>query len=934
MKVYDLQNKKEVDISDAEIETAVKSGQVALPKTARIEVVSPDGKRGTIDSMEAADAFGKGFKFVSGDQVKEEVLQKEYGEGIGNEAKAFGLAAARGLTFGISDQVLEKTGAVSEETLRELQSRNPISSVTGEIAGTVAPVLASGGTSLLAKGAQKTLPALAAKVSEKVGETAVKSLAQNTTSKIVQSAIKMGVGSAVEGALYGTGQMISEEALGNSDFNAESVLANVGLNTVIGGGLGAALGATAAAGSKYLEKIKLDIKKGDLGKYGVNKKQANDLVENISLSQSKSELADIAKDIPTKFLAAESKDVAGIQDAADILGITPTPGMLSENKSFQNLESVLAKSDMLAGQDVKQATLNVQKGLKDATEDVLSRGAGVSAVDEGEAIKQSIYEHYNSRLTEYKSFQDDFETQFSQVAVNERMVKLAKTRFLNQAANAFDDTNIQKAVNAFDKIDSISKAKQAKRYFWNESQKAGRAGDKLAKDVFMDAYDTSQRMIENAAVSAVQGVRNKKKLVEGIRQANKVYSGLANDMKDVAKFLGKNISRPSDMVDFIENGMDAKGITEKLSKLKNNNLLDTLEQKLPDVYESVMSYKAAKIMKAAEDNNGVLSPKKFLAQIKKLDEDEVKRLFGDKVSKIDAIKKVSDALPSDINPSGTAQATETLGLFSLGNQGKALALRSLYSDKGQKLIDYYGKIIGTLRGVEDNSNKIKLSIASSVDGFLNSSSRPIAPLISSSNVGDDFNKAKEAIEQHDSNPETQVEMFAQKNKDLFDSAPGTTTMLSGKIANAITFLSEKMPRRPVVSPYASMEPTHREKEKFMRYYKAVQDPRKVFDEIKNGYANPEGVEALKKVYPEIYRTLSEEIFSRINEKNISYKERVNLEKLLGIQANYKRPSSLVNTPQAPQQRNPSGGRNNPLGGIKMIDRSGRYETNLERVMKR
>lgn len=933
MKLYDVQNKKEVDVPDVDIESAVKSGNFALPKSAKIEVLSPDGQRGTIDSAELADAFGKGFKYVPQEQVIDEQLQKEYGEGVGNELKAGALGAARGLTFGISDQVLEKTGLASEEELRELEKRNPTSSMVGEIAGTVAPALLSGGTSTAASVASKTLPSLAMRVSEKAGEAAVKSLVKSSTSQIVKNAVKMGVGSAVEGALYGTGSLISEEALGNSDFNAESVLANVGLNTVIGGSIGGTLGALSGVGTKFIDKIKSDIKRGDLSKYGVTKKQAADVVDNMSLSQSTSELSEIAKDISPKALATETRDIAEIQAAADELGITPTPGMLSEDKSFQNLEATLAKSDMLAGQDVKQATLDVQKGLRDATDDVLSLGKAVKGSDEGEAIKQSVFEHYNSRLSEYKAFQDGFEENFAKVAVNDRMRKLAKTRFLKQADSAFDDTNIQKAVSAIDKIDSVEKAKQAKRYFWNEAQKAKRMGDNLAQGVFMDAYDTSQRMIENAAVSSVNGVRNKKKLLEGIKQSNKVYSSLANDMKDVAKTLGKKINRPSEIVEFVEN-LDAKELMQKASKIKGNDLLDTLQEKMPDVYESVMKFKASKILKASEDKYGNINTKKFLGEIKKLDEDEVARLFGDKVKKIDAIKKVQDAMPVDINPSGTAQATETLGLFSLGNQGKALALRGLYSDKGRKLVDYYGKILGTLRGIEDNSNKIKVSIAGSVDGFLKSSQRPIAPLISVTDIGESYASAKKEIEDIDGNPEMQIEQFAKKNGDFFDSAPGTASMLSGKVSNAVAFLSQKMPRRPVVSPYSTLEPSTREKEKFLRYYRAVQNPKEVLEQIKSGYANPEGVETLKKVYPEIYRNLSEEIMSRMNEKSISYQDRVNLQKLLGIQANYKKSFSPQQQPQTPQSRAPSAAPKNRLGGIKMIDRSGRTETNLERVMNR
>lgn len=936
MKVYDIANKKEVEVPESELPSALKSGNFALPKGARIDVLSPDGKRGSIDSAEAMDAFNKGFQPVTLEQIEDERLQKEYGEGLGNEAKALGLATARGLTFGLSDQVLEKTGAVSEEALRELKDRNPTASITGEIAGTVAPVLLSGGSSLIAKGASKTLPSLVTNLGEKAGEAAVKSLAKSSTSKIVQNAVKLGVGSAVEGSLYGAGQLVSEEALGNADFNAESVIANVGLGAVLGGGIGGTLGGISGVGAKYLSKIKDDIKKGALSKYGLGKKQSDDLIDNINLSRARSDLPGIAENIEPSALAKEAKDVDGILEASEMLGITPTRGMLSENKTIQNIESTLSKSDMLAGQDVKQATINVFKGLEDATEDILSPGIGVKSKDEGEAIKAAIFEHYNSRLTTYKAFQDDFEEQFGQVAVNDRMRKLAKTRFLKAADSAFDDTNIQKAVAAIDKIDSISKAKQAKKYFYNEAQKARRAGDDLANSVFMDAYDTSQRMIENAAVSSIRGVRQKKLLVDNIRTANKVYSGLSNDMKEVAKFLGKNIRRPSDVAEFVENGMDSKAIVEKLSKLKNNDFLDTLQTKLPDVYEASMRYKASKIVEASKDEFGNIVPKKFLAQVKKMDQDEIERLFGPKVKKIDAIKKVMDSMPLDQNPSGTANAQETLGLFSFTNQGKALALRSLYSDGGENLANYYGKILSTLRGVEDSSNTIKTGISDSVEAFLSKSTRTaskvIAPSLSSGDMTKSFAEAKKQVEDTEGTPDATVEMFAKANKDLFDSAPGTAAMISGKLSNAVKFLSEKMPRRPVTSPYVTMEPTTREKERFLRYYNAVQKPMSVFEDLKKGYANPEGVEAIKRVYPEIYKTLSEEIMNRLEGNEITYQDRINLQKLLGVQANYKRPGPLNRQPSQAQPT--SSQRSGRLGGIKMIGRDSRNQTQLERVMNR
>jgi hypothetical protein len=173
---------------------------------------------------------------------KEVDLEKKYGA---QPLKSAAAGAARSLSFGISDQILTKTGLVDSQTLRELELRNKEASIAGEVAGIVVPAIFSGGTSLAGTGARAAgagvkAAATAGRVVEEISaktlgkmlaETGSKSLA----SKIIEKSLPKIAGSAVEGGFYGAGQLISEDALGTKEFNAENLISSIGTGAILGG---------------------------------------------------------------------------------------------------------------------------------------------------------------------------------------------------------------------------------------------------------------------------------------------------------------------------------------------------------------------------------------------------------------------------------------------------------------------------------------------------------------------------------------------------------------------------------------------------------------------------------------------------------------------------------------------------------------------------
>lgn len=218
-----------------------------------ITLLDPNGQQVSGPASVAGPLLDAGYKVATTENIREAALQRQYGEGLGNELKAAGLGAASGATFGLSDVALRAAGA-DPEAMRQLQARNPVAYGAGTAAGVLgsAAVLPGGGlvgaVGRAGEAATEGGAALARAAAAQAGGTAAKVLGY--AGDVGAHAL----GSAVEGAVYGLGQTVTEAALGDPELNGEKLLSNVGLGALIGGSLGGVgrlvgTAARAAAGS-------------------------------------------------------------------------------------------------------------------------------------------------------------------------------------------------------------------------------------------------------------------------------------------------------------------------------------------------------------------------------------------------------------------------------------------------------------------------------------------------------------------------------------------------------------------------------------------------------------------------------------------------------------------------------------------------------------
>lgn len=176
-------------------------------------------------------------------------FMEEMHGGAGQQALTFGEGLGSGLTLGLSDVVLDKVGAETEQRAEV----NPGTRLGGELTGILVASLASGGSVGAATGAGKLA---------KVGSI----LAKTPSGAVSRAATKLGAAiggvkglvtaGAAEGAIYAAGQTASQMLVTDEPLSAEAVWATIGKNAAFGAGGGFVGGALAGGLGKGWTKLK------------------------------------------------------------------------------------------------------------------------------------------------------------------------------------------------------------------------------------------------------------------------------------------------------------------------------------------------------------------------------------------------------------------------------------------------------------------------------------------------------------------------------------------------------------------------------------------------------------------------------------------------------------------------------------------------------
>lgn len=208
-----------------------------------------------------------------------------------------------------------------------------------------------------------------------------------------------------------------------------------------------------------------------------------------------------------------------------------------------------------------------------------------------------------------------------------------------------------------------------------------------------------------------------------------------------------------------------------------------------------------------------------------------------------------------------------------------------------------------LNKVGEKVGGVKQAIKSAVGNFFQKTKRPALSLTNKSLIDSGFALSEDRKQAKNekaafkniqaqlsnlSNPDFLVERIAKVAAPAFNISPQMGMAAQNQLITAVEFLHNKLPKHIGSGPAQLLfpkeyEPTDMERAQFQRYAQIVEQPLTILEELEAGTMTREHVEALKYVYPEIYKQVQLSVYETIaSNPDVSYQKKVQLGILLDI----------------------------------------------------
>lgn len=850
------------------------------PDSAATQVAAPDG---------SAD-FIPDSNFISDEQ--------KYGDTKG-ELKAAILGALRSASFGLSDEFLTRTGAMKPEDLKAYKEQNPNATTAGEVGGVLGAVLApETGIARLLSAPIKAVSKLGGAIAEAatpVAESIAGRIAGAETSpvinKILSQAGSMGVGSAVEGAVYGLGQSITEHALGDPDLNAESVLANVGAGAITGGALGSLFGGIkGGVQEKFPRFLSEETVKG------IAEGDHRSLIEG-------SDIANPEKEGILNGLTKLKSDAVEIRQAAVDLDNAPVlPGMISDSKMVQKAQdSLLNGPPTMSSLKAQQMATEGFEKASQATEKVLGADMDITKASLGDTLKGVVSESVEAQAKPINELYDQLKSEYQTLPVSDRALKQVAANIKKIEDVPLSPQARSIAEGVADRLQSIKTVDDLKRLKSIINQELGFSATPIQKRVTAIIGDKLATLEENSIVRFAQNEMKTSaakdrilRLLDEREAVNAQYSVFRDKIERLGEAMGrKRVHGAQDFLDHIES-MTPEKIADKLAAKNNSKFLDWFSAEFPQGMESISQYQKGLIRNAAM-KDGEFNIRRAMSEIDKMPHEYKQKIFtAEELKKLDSVKKYTQAFPKNFNPSGTSNA-DTFRHFFGGPLGAAVSnIRDFAIEgfiRGATSGEQTKSFIAGLTKIEKTAAKTAKSVNLGVNAIFsqerNSSGKGYVA-VSAIDRREQHNKNQPEISQYSQDPQKLIDKLHADTENMAQIAPKTAQAAQQTMARAVQFLNSKLPgagipQKPLSAQY---RPSDTELAKWHKYFSAVDSPTQILNSVARGTIVPEEVEAVSAVYPKLMHQMQVAVTDKMTtniakNKSLPYKTKMALSMFLG-----------------------------------------------------
>ena len=932
----------------------------SLTQAERTLMVRPDGGLTWIPSSKLADAQRDGYDVAPESDVRREREIEEYGSA---EVRAALAGAARGVTFGGSDWALTKTGVATPEALRKLQEYNPNASIAGEVIGTLAPLLVTGGAGaagLALKGAGAGVRGVAAAGRGVTAATrAALPAARTLTGRVARDAVAHAAGATVEGAAYGLGHAISEAAIGDPDETAEKLIGDAGLTAVlsgVGGGVFGGVGTLASHALKGKSLARLWSKQQalDAGGDAVAAAQGP-LPEQQVLAAGEEAAAAAQKPVPKGLAEALEDDAKGILGAAD--------------EADKRWTSVLEEE--LKGKVPEKILWSMSR---------LGKEARKRADDHHTIRSKHVRDMVETGRKAEKTADQLFDLEAKGKPKRRHIEKLVK-RSAGKWGEA-EDRAIGAVRQALDKIDNGLAD-------WEQMPDYRVHGDPLIKQVgrLLDGYRGQMKKVVGRAAMDGDKQQLNSELFALIDQFKRDFGKrIAGSGTGVEGSLIRNLQ---DIVykQTLQPLLESEAVWGKMgiAQAKVNKAWSTFLDNKP-VYDSAFSMFAGKESFAKQFQLSTDKMHSHLSKVGTVGADDYavffKRNLDAEKNLVDAIEEFYELDPAiwgdriatyrDANTKMRSIYSQAETDMSLAN-ARAAIRRGEYPEMitasllsgpiGTRLAD---TALGGISAVEQVAEKYGSKIGGSVSGYMSKaqdlarkgaitvSGKPRAVLVPTTAAvlnGTVFGPKKRTKKQdkltaykdrlgelslYQSSPDALTDRLKTNTEGL---PPAIAQAVYAKAQTAAQYLWQTAPKDPrpqSVFTKRDYVPPNSELDAWARRVEVAQNPMKALDHLRNRTLTTQHVETLREIYPRIYEQVVKDVMQRAAKigDELPYADRVQLSLLFGVPIEPSVAPVVVQAYQGMYQPlEPSGGGSGGGGGGGNLTLAERSQTQGQRIEK-
>lgn len=891
-----------------------------------INVQDPDTlEYGSIPASQLQAAISQGFKQASPEEINQYQKEQKFGTGL-EQAKTAAESAASAATFGLSTG-LETALGVNPEDIRARQEVNPGAQMAGQVAGLV-------GSSLVAPGGG------AAGLMEAAGAKGVQ-LAGLQGGTVLSKIGSAGIKSAIENALFQSGDEVSKMFAKDPSQSAETALTDIGLSGLLGAGGGAGFGVTSAAWDAFSKsqtgRVLGAIVNKSNGVEGVIPTAIGDLEKRVGI------------DIPPEVRATFANEPWFGEQAKTLEQAATTGSALKYQEALTGFKNQLSTK-------IAESVGKTPDEIKNFSQATHGREAMDTFKKEFQSIYEPISKEYDDITKNFKTIdipktedlQGDILNPLSGKtkaigpldSMADNISKMAEETGYN-SANAPQAKIVNDVLERLPKqqtVEDLSKLNTVINNLTKGDSNLWDVGGRL-KEIVLDAQ---QQIIGNAIKENAPNLFNR---YEGAREAYKNFARMTGEASQTLS-LGRT-KGASDFLSKLAEKRSPEEFLKKLSPKGNAEILPFLAKNFPETLEKVRQNELFQSLKPAFESapeGQIINTGRLSSTLEKMSPEMRDFVLPvgprERVEAASSLLDKYNSLPH--NFSGTARAIDKLsefipssaaaiGTLLLGGGAPAALLigaatKALAKDVPDAARLALLKFMGSSQQVEAGAFKTMVDFIQHTIKGENLTSKAVKGVLQGGKAALpqlqikelDRNRLDKKLKELQTDPSALLNVGGKTAHYL----PDQGTALAQTASTAVNYLNGLRPNTDKMRPLdGDFKASKAQNATFNRALDIAEQPLIVMKDVKEGTISPQDITTLQTIYPALYQRLSQKLTNELTDHladggSVPYKTRLGMSLFLGQPLDTTMtPSSIIAAQPKPSQL-PQNAQDMPKQGTK------------------